>query len=200
MHARAPLARIAVRVLRANGQPAPGVVVHLAQGRTVESGWYQWHLSHFQRTDEVGEVVFHLHDESAFENKLVLTLRESLEGEVSDFLEIGPPLEEGPHELRLYPGGVLDVLVVDEGKLAGIVTDRDLRRPDVTPDADGWDDYVGALERLSKSGRAQEGVDAEMLGLIGMTSALVWSLVAEARNRSPEAADVETQRFACLHR
>jgi acetoin utilization protein AcuB len=32
--------------------------------------------------------------------------------------------------------------VVDEdGKLVGVVTDRDLRRPDVTDDVDGWDEF-----------------------------------------------------------
>ena len=60
----------------------------------------------------------------------------------------------------------------------------------------GWEQYVGALERLAKSERSQDDVDAEMLGVIGMTSALVWSLMATQRNRSERAARAETQRFA----
>jgi acetoin utilization protein AcuB len=33
------------------------------------------------------------------------------------------------------------LLVVKEGKLVGIVTDRDLRRPDISDDAEGWMDF-----------------------------------------------------------
>lgn len=32
-------------------------------------------------------------------------------------------------------------VVDDDGKLVGIVTDRDLRRPDISDDPDGWNDY-----------------------------------------------------------
>lgn len=31
--------------------------------------------------------------------------------------------------------------VVDDGKLVGMVTDRDLRRPDLTDEPDGWNEY-----------------------------------------------------------
>ena len=31
--------------------------------------------------------------------------------------------------------------VVDDGKLVGMVTDRDLRRPDLTDDPEGWHDF-----------------------------------------------------------
>ena len=37
--------------------------------------------------------------------------------------------------------GFRHLLVAEEGELVGIVTDRDLRRPDITPDAEGWNDY-----------------------------------------------------------
>lgn len=37
--------------------------------------------------------------------------------------------------------GFRHVPVVDDGKLVGIVTDRDLRRPDLTDEPDGWHDY-----------------------------------------------------------
>ena len=60
----------------------------------------------------------------------------------------------------------------------------------------GWEEYVGALERLAKSRRSQDGIDAEMLGVIGMTSALVWSLMAPQRNQGEQAAREETLRFA----
>jgi acetoin utilization protein AcuB len=33
------------------------------------------------------------------------------------------------------------LLVVKEGELIGMVTDRDLRRPDVSDDAEGWMDF-----------------------------------------------------------
>ncbi len=62
--------------------------------------------------------------------------------------------------------------------------------------ADGWEDYVGGLERIARSGRAQPDIDAEMLGVIGMTSALVWSLMAGERSRTDAGAEEETRRFA----
>ena len=37
--------------------------------------------------------------------------------------------------------GYRHLLVVDGDRLLGIVTDRDLRRPDLSQDADGWNDY-----------------------------------------------------------
>jgi len=62
--------------------------------------------------------------------------------------------------------------------------------------APGWGDYVSALERLAESSRSQDGIDAEMLGIIGMTSALVWSLMTRQRARDPVAQREETARFA----
>lgn len=60
----------------------------------------------------------------------------------------------------------------------------------------GWEDYLKALERLAESPRSQEGIDAEMLGVIGMTSALVWSLMARQRTNNEDEARAQTQRFA----
>ena len=60
----------------------------------------------------------------------------------------------------------------------------------------GWGDYVTALARLARSARSQEGIDAEMLGVIGLASALVWSLMARLRADDEEAAREQTQRFA----
>ena len=62
--------------------------------------------------------------------------------------------------------------------------------------AGGWLEYVGSLERLARSNKSQKGIDAEMLGVIGMTSALVWSLMARKRNENEEDAELETRRFA----
>jgi AcrR family transcriptional regulator len=67
---------------------------------------------------------------------------------------------------------------------------------DLSTGAPGWDDYVGALERLARSSRSQDGIDAEMLGVIGMTSAMVWSLMARQRTSSEAEAQAETRRFA----
>lgn len=61
---------------------------------------------------------------------------------------------------------------------------------------DGWSEYVSALERLARSPRSQEGIDAEMLGLIGMSTALVWSLMARQRTGGVEQGRDETRRFA----
>jgi AcrR family transcriptional regulator len=60
----------------------------------------------------------------------------------------------------------------------------------------GWDEYVAALERLAKSPRSQDGIDAEMLCVIGMTSALVWSLMVRQRTQDEGQARDETTRFA----
>jgi AcrR family transcriptional regulator len=60
----------------------------------------------------------------------------------------------------------------------------------------GWLGYVDSLERLARSSKSQDGIDAEMLGVIGMTSALVWSLMARQRSDDPEVARNETERFA----
>lgn len=61
---------------------------------------------------------------------------------------------------------------------------------------DGWDDYVGSLERMAKSAHSLPGIDAEMLGVIGLSSALVWSLIARRRDGDPSAATDDTDRFA----
>lgn len=37
--------------------------------------------------------------------------------------------------------GFRHLLVVEEGELVGIVSDRDLRRPDISDEPDGWLDY-----------------------------------------------------------
>ena len=60
----------------------------------------------------------------------------------------------------------------------------------------GWDQYVSALERLADSPRSQDGIDPEMLCVIGMTSALVWSLMVRQRTSSEKQARAETARFA----
>ncbi|MCP5045165.1 MAG: hypothetical protein GY944_29410, partial [bacterium] len=60
----------------------------------------------------------------------------------------------------------------------------------------GWEDYVSYLEQLAQGPSSQDDIDAEMLGVIGMTSALVWSLMARQRTKTDEQAREETQRFA----
>lgn len=64
------------------------------------------------------------------------------------------------------------------------------------PTPEGWTDYVSALEKLARSHRSQDGIDAEMLGVIGMSTALVWSLMVRQRAESDEEAHAETLRFA----
>ena len=63
-----------------------------------------------------------------------------------------------------------------------------LLRDDDAVSKPGWDEYVAALERLAESPRSQDGIDAEMLCVIGMTSALVWSLMVRQRTSSKEQA------------
>jgi AcrR family transcriptional regulator len=71
-----------------------------------------------------------------------------------------------------------------------------LLRDDAAVAKPGWDEYVSALERLADSPRSQDGIDAEMLCVIGMTSALVWSLMVRQRTSDEEQARAETGRFA----
>jgi AcrR family transcriptional regulator len=60
----------------------------------------------------------------------------------------------------------------------------------------GWDDFVAALERLAHSDRSQDGIDAEMLGVISMTSALVWSTMARQRSQDESEVQALGSRFA----
>ena len=60
----------------------------------------------------------------------------------------------------------------------------------------GWDDYVASMARLAESPKSQSGIDAEMLGLIGMASALVWSLMSRQRSSDETQAHEQTERFA----
>ncbi len=71
-----------------------------------------------------------------------------------------------------------------------------LLRDDEAVATPGWDEYVAALERLAKSPRSVDGIDAEMLCVIGMTSALVWSLMVRQRTQDEGQARDETTRFA----
>ncbi len=59
----------------------------------------------------------------------------------------------------------------------------------------GWGEYVAEVERMTEGARSGRGVDAEMLGVIGMSSALVWSLMAGQRTESEAQARRETDRF-----
>jgi acetoin utilization protein AcuB len=43
--------------------------------------------------------------------------------------------------MQMRHGGFRHLLVVDNDRLVGIVTDRDLRRPDVSKEADGWNEF-----------------------------------------------------------
>jgi len=60
----------------------------------------------------------------------------------------------------------------------------------------GWGNYLESLERMTKSPNSLPGIDAEMLGVIGLTSSLVWSVMASQRTGSKKAAAEETNRFA----
>jgi AcrR family transcriptional regulator len=60
----------------------------------------------------------------------------------------------------------------------------------------GWENYLDSLEKIAKSPNSLPGIDAEMLGVIGLTSSLVWSVMARQRAGSKKAAAEETDRFA----
>ena len=61
---------------------------------------------------------------------------------------------------------------------------------------EGWGHYIASLEQIAKSPNSLPGIDAEMLGVISLTSSLVWSVMASQRTESKKAAAEETNRFA----
>jgi len=61
---------------------------------------------------------------------------------------------------------------------------------------DGWGDYIESLEQMTKRPDSLPGIDAEMLGVIGLTSALVWSVMSRQHTGDEETALAETNRFA----
>jgi AcrR family transcriptional regulator len=60
---------------------------------------------------------------------------------------------------------------------------------------EGWGDYIESLEELAMRPDSLPGIDAEMLGIIGLTSALVWSVMAQQSSDAKQASS-ETKRFA----
>jgi hypothetical protein len=61
---------------------------------------------------------------------------------------------------------------------------------------EGWGDYIESLQEVAKSPHSLPGIDAEMLGIIGLTSGLVWSVMSRQHGGSEKAAAAETDRFA----
>jgi len=60
---------------------------------------------------------------------------------------------------------------------------------------EGWGDYIESLEELAMRPDSLPGIDAKMLGVIGLTSALVWSVMAQQSGDAKQASS-ETKRFA----
>ncbi|MEO1936416.1 MAG: TetR/AcrR family transcriptional regulator [Myxococcales bacterium] len=60
----------------------------------------------------------------------------------------------------------------------------------------GWGSYLDSLEQITKSPNSLPGIDAEMLGVISLTSSLVWSVMASQRTGSKKSSAEETNRFA----
>ncbi|MCH7869649.1 MAG: TetR/AcrR family transcriptional regulator [Myxococcales bacterium] len=61
---------------------------------------------------------------------------------------------------------------------------------------EGWGDYIGSVQRMAKSSRSLPGIDGEMLGLIGMSSALMWSVMAPQHSQGKGSTRADTDRFA----
>jgi AcrR family transcriptional regulator len=60
----------------------------------------------------------------------------------------------------------------------------------------GWGRYLDSLNKISESPNSLPGIDAEMLGMIGLTSSLVWSVMANTRGATQKSAAEDTNRFA----
>lgn len=54
---------------------------------------------------------------------------------------VGPNLSVRQAFFKMRVEGLRHLLVLKEDELLGILSDRDLRRPDVTEDPDGWDEF-----------------------------------------------------------
>ncbi len=65
----------------------------------------------------------------------------------SNPVTVGPdcPVKSAFHRMRAE--NFRHLLVVDEGELVGIVTDRDLRRPDISAEPDAWNETYNPDER-----------------------------------------------------
>ena len=61
---------------------------------------------------------------------------------------------------------------------------------------EGWGGYIKSLEQMAGSPESLPGIDAEMLGVIGLTSALVWSVMAQQQSDDTRDPAIETDRFA----
>lgn len=61
---------------------------------------------------------------------------------------------------------------------------------------EGWDRYIESLERIAARPDSLPGIDAEMLGVIGLSSALVWSVMSRQHTGGEATAEGETNRFA----
>jgi AcrR family transcriptional regulator len=61
---------------------------------------------------------------------------------------------------------------------------------------EGWTEYMDSLATMASSPDSMPDIDAEMLGIIGLTSALVWSVMSSQHSGSEQAAAADTDRFA----
>ena len=124
---------------------------------------------HFRSRDELSQAVA---EEFATQLREMLSEPRGLAGQIDFFVHY---FEEHPDIARLWMYHLL----------------ADQSRPPL-----GWRSYIESLERIAKSPRSLPGIDAEMLGVIGLTSSLVWSVMARQRAGSEKAAAEETDRFA----
>ena len=124
---------------------------------------------HFRNREELSQAVA---EEIATELGELLKEPRGLAEQIDFFVHY---FEEHPNIARLW----MYHLLADEGRP---------RR--------GWESYLDSLEQIAKSPNSLPGIDAEMLGVIGLTSSLVWSVMTRQRAGNKKAAAEETNRFA----
>jgi AcrR family transcriptional regulator len=124
---------------------------------------------HFRSREELSQAVA---EEFATELRELLQEPRGLAEQIDFFVHY---FEDHPHIARLW----MYHLLADESRP---------RR--------GWEPYLDSLDRISNSPKSLPGIDAEMLGVIGLTSSLVWSVMSRQRGGSKKAAAEETNRFA----
>jgi hypothetical protein len=60
---------------------------------------------------------------------------------------------------------------------------------------DGWERYLGGIERFAASDAAVDGIDGEMFAHVLQCAVLLWSVRAQSRIADPDECREQTRRF-----
>ncbi len=83
---------------------------------------------------------------------------------------------------------------IDHPELARLWIHDILSSHDGSP-SESWNSFIATLEAFTKSGKTQDGIDAEMLGRILLGAPLIWSLWASQKAEAEQERRQLVQRF-----